>query len=100
MTFRVVLSLALDGSSALDGSADRQRGRLVVGELAAGRRDHELVADLAHRADHRLVLRAELGAQPPDVYVDRPGAAEVVVAPDLAQQLVAGEDPARVLSQE
>ena len=34
------------------------------------------------------------------MHVDRPGAAEVVVAPDLAQKLVAGEDPARVLRQE
>ena len=46
------------------------------------------------------MLGAELGAQPPDVHVDRAGAAEVVVAPDLLQQLSAREDPARVLGQE
>ncbi len=46
------------------------------------------------------MLGAELGAQPPDVHVDRAGAAEVVVTPDLLQQLSAGEDPARVLGQE
>jgi len=46
----------------------------------------ELVADVADRADHRLVLRAELGAEAAHVYVDRPGAAEVVIAPDLLHQ--------------
>jgi len=44
-----------------------------------------------------LVVRAELGAQPPDVDVDRTGAAEVVVPPDLLQQLGPGEHPARML---
>ena len=78
------------------GGPARRRAAAAVASAAAD----ELVADLADRADHRLVLRAELGAQPPDVHVDRAGAAEVVVAPDLAQQLVAGEDPARVLGQE
>ena len=61
---------------------------------------HEPVADVAHGADQRLVLGAELGPQPPDVDVDRAGAAEVVVAPDLLQQLRPGEDPARVLGEE
>src|SRR5262249_58329478 len=65
-----------------------------------GRRHDELVADLAYGADHRLVLGAQLGAQPPHVDVDRAGAAEVVVPPDLAQHLVAGEHPARVLGEE
>jgi len=45
------------------------------------------------------VLGAELGAQPADVDVDGAGAAEVVVAPDLLQQLRPREHPARVLSQ-
>jgi len=61
---------------------------------------HEPVADVAHGADQRLVLGAELGPQPPDVDVDRARAAEVVVAPDLLQQLGAGEDPARMLGEE
>ena len=46
------------------------------------------------------MLGAELGPQPPHVHVDRAGAAEVVVAPDLLHQVRAGEDPARVLGQE
>src|SRR3954464_1673360 len=66
-----------------------------------GQRTHrlgdELVADVAHRADERLALRAELRAQTSYVYVDRAGAAEVVVAPDLLQQLRTGEDPAGML---
>ncbi len=73
-------------------------GRLL-GERGQ-RRGHELVADVADGADQRLVLDAELGAQPADVDVDGAGAAEVVVAPDLLQQLVPGEDPARVLGEE
>src|ERR1017187_8545201 len=58
---------------------------------------HEPVSDVAHGADQGFVLGAELGAQPPDVHVHRPRAAEVVIAPDLLQQLRAGENPARVL---
>src|SRR5690242_12396447 len=61
---------------------------------------HEPVADVADGADQGLVLGAELGAQPPDVDVDRARAAEVVVTPDLLQQLGPGEDPARVLGEE
>ena len=34
------------------------------------------------------------------MHIDRPGAAEVVVAPDLLEQLRPGEHPARVLGQE
>src|SRR5690242_9052331 len=60
---------------------------------------HEPVADVAHGADPGLVLGAEHRAQPPDVDVDRTRAAEVVVAPDLLEQLRPGEDPARVLGQ-
>ena len=73
-------------------------GSRSVRRGAAGRW-HEPVADVAHGADQRLVLGAELGPQPPHVDVDRPGAPEVVVAPDLLQQLGPGEDPARVLGQ-
>ena len=46
------------------------------------------------------MLAAELGAQPPDVDVDGAGAAEVVVAPDLLEQLGAAEHAARVLGEE
>ena len=45
------------------------------------------------------MLGAELRAQTADVHVDGAGAAEEVVAPDLLQQLGAGEDPARVLGE-
>ena len=45
------------------------------------------------------MLRAELGPQPPDVDVDGAGAAEEVVAPDLLEQLGAGEDAAGVLGE-
>ena len=46
-----------------------------------------------------LVLGAELGAEAADVDVDGAGAAEVVVAPDLLEQLLAAEDAARVLGE-
>src|SRR6202046_984104 len=60
----------------------------------------EPVPDVADRADQCLVLGAELGAQPAHMHVNGPGAAEVVIAPHLLQQLRPGEDPARVLGQE
>jgi hypothetical protein len=47
----------------------------------------EAVPDVADRTDQGLVLGAELGSQPAHVHVDSPGAAEVVVAPHLLQQL-------------
>ena len=46
------------------------------------------------------MLGTELGPQPPHVYVHRAGAAEVVVAPHLLQQVRTGEHPARVLGKE
>ena len=46
------------------------------------------------------MLGAELGPQPPDVHVHRASAAEVVVSPDLLQQLGPGEDPAGMLGKE
>jgi hypothetical protein len=61
---------------------------------------HEPVADVAHGADQGLVLGAQLGPQPPDVDINRARAAEVVVAPDLLQQLRAGENPAGMLGEE
>src|SRR5450759_3113042 len=51
------------------------------------------------RGHGRFVLGPELRAQPAHVDVDRPCAAVVVIAPDLLQQLGAGEHPARVLGQ-
>src|SRR5690348_5892327 len=61
---------------------------------------HGPVADVAHAAYQGFVFGAKLGPQPPDVDVDRARAAEVVVAPDLLQQLGAGEDPAGMLGEE
>jgi len=37
-----------------------------------------------------LVLGSELGSEPSDVHVDRPGASVEVVAPDAVQELLAG----------
>lgn len=45
------------------------------------------------------MFRSQFCAQSPYMDVDRAGAAEVVVAPDLLEQLGAGEDPAGVLRQ-
>src|SRR5215467_10766926 len=60
----------------------------------------ELVADVADRADQRLVLRAKLGTEPAHMDVDRPRAAEVVISPHLLQQLGPGEHVPRVLGEE
>src|ERR1700761_72568 len=68
--------------------------------VAAALERNETVADVAHGADQRLVFGAELGPQPPDVHVHRAGAAEVVITPDLLQEVGPGKDPARVLGQE
>src|SRR6185312_9258673 len=72
---------AVPGALAVPGRV--RAPATVIGRRAAavrpcrgpGRRD-EPVADVAHGADHLLVLGAELRAQPPDVHVDRAGAAE------------------------
>ncbi|OEI67463.1 hypothetical protein Cus16_2899 [Curtobacterium sp. ER1/6] len=61
--------------------------------------DVEAVADVPDGADERLEV-AELGAEASHVHVDRAGAAEVVVAPDLAEELLAGEHPRRVRGEE
>ncbi len=64
------------------------------------RRQDEAISDVSYRADVRLVLDAELGPQPAYVDVDRPGAAVIVVAPDLLQQLGAREHATGMLSEE
>jgi hypothetical protein len=93
-------------ASARPFRSDRPTSRCDVGcnRLLVGQRVDrlcdELVADVAHRADERLVLDTELGAQTTDVDVDGAGAAVVVVAPHLLQQLGAGEHPSRVLGKE
>ncbi|MPM34156.1 hypothetical protein SDC9_80738 [bioreactor metagenome] len=66
--------------------------------LVAALRD-QAVADVADGADDALVLGAQLGPQPPDVDVDRTGTAEVVVAPDVGEELLAAEHPPGVLQQ-
>src|SRR6201992_1574102 len=70
--------------------------RLVVADALER---HETVADVTDGADQGLVLGAQLGPQPPDMHVHRAGAAEVVIDPDLLQQVGAGENAARVLGQ-
>src|SRR5215216_5819970 len=77
---RETCSDQLGVGDVLGGDLGGGRGR--VGDLLV-----ELVADVADRADQRLVLGAELGPEPPHVDVDGAGATEVVVAPDLLQQL-------------
>ena len=68
----------------------------------AGRSPAKDVADAADRVEERGARRIGLdpAAQPVDVDVDRPRLAGVVVAPDVLEQLVAGEDLARMPDQE
>src|SRR5262249_25856185 len=101
-----VVSSAPAISASVIGSSSRGRGLvpctpgalLGIGPFALDR--HEPVADVAHGADQGLMFGAEFGSQPPDVNVNRAGAAEVGVAPDLLEQLRAGKDPARMLGEE
>ena len=81
-----------------DTTLVRSRARSRVGDGASGLLV-EFVTDVADGSDQRLVFGAELGTQPPYVYVDGAGAAEVVVPPDLLQQLGSAEDPAWVLGE-
>src|SRR5690606_29916396 len=57
------------------GESNRGRLRLGVGQWPSRGYD-ELVPDLANRADHGLVLGAELGAEAAYVHVHRARAAE------------------------
>src|SRR4029077_12791839 len=97
-------SLVIRGS-VIDSSG-RDRGMVsctpgaLVGDRPVPLDRHEPVADVAHGTDQGFVFGAELGPQSPDVDVDRARAAEVVVTPDLLQQLGAGEDPAGMLGEE
>jgi len=45
----------------------------------------ESVADVADRANHRLMFGPEFGSKATYVHIDGPGATEVVVAPDLLE---------------
>src|SRR3982074_3054686 len=60
----------------------------------------EAVAHRAHRLDQPRVLLAELRPEPPDVDVDRPRPAVVLVAPYPRQELLAGEHLARMCGEE
>lgn len=63
---------------------------LELGLLAAPvtlLRGNESITDVPDGPDQRLVLDSELRAQASYVDVDRPRTAEVVVAPDLLEQL-------------
>src|SRR5690348_3671188 len=74
-------------------------GLRLVGDPVALLGRNESITDVPDGPDQRLVLGSELGAQASYVHVDRSGAAEVVVAPDLLEQLRAREDAARVLGE-
>src|SRR5690606_30030858 len=87
------------GGLCLAGVGSGADGGLLLGLAAWAVVGDEAVADVADRSYEGLVLGAALGAEAADVHVHGAGAAEVVVAPDLLQELRAGEDPARVLGE-
>jgi len=55
--------------------------------------DVEAVADAADGLDHLFTPVAQLGAQPADMDINGAGAAEVFVAPDVAEQHRASKNP-------
>ena len=78
-------------SGAPGRRGERRGGRGRSGSATNARVWGEAVADVADGSDQRLVLGAELGPQPTDVHVHGAGAAVVVVAPHVGQQVFAGE---------
>src|SRR5262245_167784 len=60
----------------------------------------EPVAHRPHGLDEPGPLLAELGPQPADVHVDRPGSSVVLITPHAGQELLAGEHLARVRREE
>ena len=76
--------------------AGRPRDPALV--TALGR--DEPVAHVADGPDQGLVLGAELGPQAAHVHVHRAGTAEVVVTPDLLEQMGPGEHPPWMLGEE
>ena len=80
-------------AAAAPRPASRAVGRL--GDRASRSVD-QAVADAPAVDDEAAVLGVELAPQPAGVRVERPRAAQRAEAPDVAQQLLLGEDPGRV----
>ncbi len=93
----VVAVAALPAGAAVEVELWAYRPDLRPGDDRSGRPGGlaEPVADRADRLDQVGVLLAQLGPQPADVDVHRAGPAVVLVAPDPAEQRLAGEDLAR-----
>src|SRR6266516_4686782 len=86
-------------AQARAGARDRRRARSEV-EPSCGTWRGERIAHAAHGPEVVVAAdRAQLRAQPADVDVHRPSVADVVVAPDPRQQLVTGEDAARMVGE-
>src|SRR5580693_4402846 len=82
-------------------SAPRPKTAVIRAVMPSFTSRHQLVA---HAPDGEYVLghrgvRLDLGAQAPDVDVDEPAVAEVVVAPHPVEQLLPAEHLARVRGQ-
>src|SRR5882672_6834895 len=91
-TIRPVRLRGIDGSSSAGvGGGGR------AGDRLAGRRNQP-VADAADRLD-RWPVRPELAADLAHVDVDCPCLAREVGSPDVLEEVVAGEDDARVAGQ-
>src|SRR5262249_50053458 len=60
----------------------------------------EAISHAPNGFDERFVLDPELGAQAPDVHVDRAHAADIIAVPGACQQLLARERATRMRRQE
>jgi hypothetical protein len=67
--------------------------------LFLSRRNDKPIANIPNRANQSLVLGAEFCPQPPHVNINGSGPAEVVVTPNLLQQLRPGEYSTGMLRQ-
>src|SRR4029077_13198344 len=65
-------------------------GRAVGPGLVGALSRHEPGAHVALRADQRFVLDTDLGPEPPYFHIARPAPAEVVISPDLLEQVRPG----------
>lgn len=86
-------------SSQTSGGADVPLPRRVIRPLNRRRADRLLVRTGSPVPDgprQRFVFHAQLRAQPPNVDVDRPRPAVVVVTPHVREQLFTAEPPSRI----
>ena len=93
---------AVDGNGILTPPAESEGYGIDATRGSARSGDHDLVAHASHGEDPlgRRRVGLDPAPEPLDVHVEGLGVAHVVVAPDLVDELVPGDHPARPLEQQ